>query len=110
MTNLMGTEPDKLRLKYITSEMQGLRDVITYLYGGNQGAFTALMFIKGNYKQWPDILKWLKANQLHGQKLVEFFQNESPDGGGYHMGVTLILARLKGQKFNEDIIKIDQLI
>lgn len=114
MTNLnnkvMDQNPEQMKLKYVANELAGLRQVLTHLYDGQQGAFNALIFIKGNYKQWPEIFQWLKANKLYGKKLVEFFQNESPDGGGYHLGVTLILARINGQKHSENIIKIDQLI
>lgn len=102
--------PDQLKMKYKVNELQGLRDVIAYLYDGNQGAFNALYFIKSNYKQWPQIFVWLKRNKITGQKVVELFQNESPDGGGYHMGVTYILSRIKGHKKQIEGIKIDELM
>ena len=91
-------------------EINGLRKVIEYLWDGNQEAFNALYFIKANYKEWQGIIKWLKDNNLRGQALADMFKNESPDGGGYHLGVTLILSRMKGQKTGTTHIKINDLI
>lgn len=99
----------EMQLKYMTGELAGLRTVVAYLYDGNLKAMQALIFLK-QYKQWPEMFIWLKNNQLTGKKLVEFFQNESPDGGGYHMGATLIISRLDGMKHQERIIKIDELV
>lgn len=110
MTRIENTPPDQLRLKYITNELQGMRKILDYLYDGEQGAFNAMFFIKSNYKEWDKIIMWLFKNQLKGKRMVEFFQNESPDGGGYHMGVTLILSRIKGQKNFEQTIKLDELL
>jgi hypothetical protein len=92
------------------NNLEGLKKIITYLYDGEQEAFNILYFIKANYKDWPLIIKWLKDNKLKGKKLVEAFQNESPDGGGYHMGVTLILSRIKGMKHRTEGIKVDELL
>lgn len=100
---------EAFKMQALEKELRGLREVVTYLYDGNQEAFNAIYFIKSNYKEWDKILLWLKNNKLHGQKLVEFFQNESPDGGGYHLGVTLILSRIKGQKNFLQTIKLDEL-
>lgn len=97
-------------LKFVQGELEGLRKVIEYLWDGNNEAFAALLFLKSNYKEWPAMIKWLKDNNLKGKRLVEFFQNESPDGGGYHMGATIILSRLKGHKARVENIKIDELI
>lgn len=98
------------QMAQVTGELEGLRKVITYLWDGDNDAFQAILFIKSNYKQWPQMLMWLKANKLIGKKLVEFFQNESPDGGGYHMGATLIISRLEGMKHQERMIKINELM
>ena len=103
-------ENESLRMKYVVGELQGLRKVIEYLWQGDQNAFNALLFIKSNYKRWPEVIHWLKANNLRGKRLAEMFQNASPDGGGYHLGVEYILARIDGKKFSVDGIKIDQLI
>lgn len=106
MNKIMNTSPTA----FIESELKGLRQVVSYLYDGEQGAFNALIFIKGNYKEWPAILQWLKRNNIYGKKLIQFFQNESTiDGGGYHMGVTYILSRLKGHKHEIVGIKGDEL-
>ena len=110
MNKLMNTDPNTLQMKYIEGELKGLRQVVSYLYDGNQEAFNALIFIKGNYKQWAEMLQWLKRNNLKGQRLVDFFKNQSPDGGGFHMGAIHIISRLDGLKHNERNIKINELI
>lgn len=92
------------------SELEGLKKVVEYLWDGNQEAFNALYFIKSNYKEWASILKWLKDNNLRGQRLADLFKNESPDGGGYHLGVTLILSRMKGHKNGTVSVKVNELI
>lgn len=98
------------KLKFIAGELAGLRTVLTHLWDNEPQAFAALYFIKNNYKQWPDILRWLKRNDLRGKKLVEFFQNESADGGGYHLGVMHILSRLDGHKHEVKNVKADVLL
>jgi hypothetical protein len=98
------------RLKYLAKELEGLRKVVSYLWDGNQEAFNAIYFLKANYKEWSNMLRWLRENQIYGQKLADFFKNESPDGGGYHLGATLILSRLKGHKFQEVTIKAGELL
>lgn len=95
----------KQRLKYVA----GFKKTLDYLYDGEPLTVMPLLFIQQNYKQWRDIFNWLVKNEIRGKKLVEFFQNESPDGGGVHMGVTHILSRLKGHKFSEVGIKSDEL-
>lgn len=88
-----------MQLNKFESELQGLRLVFEYLYDGNQEALNALIHIKGNYKQWPEVLKWFKDNKIKGQALADFFKNESDDtGGGYLMGMTVVLSRLDGKK------------
>ena len=86
------------------------RSLIDYLWAGEQGAFNAIYFLVGHYKEWEEMLVWLGRNRISGKSLVELFQNESPDGGGYHMGATYILSRLKGLKHGLEGIKIDELI
>ena len=114
MNQIMNTNPKEVQMKYIAGELQGLRMVISHLMGEDEKyrvpAFNAIYFIKSNYKQWPDMIRWMKANKLVGQKLVEFFQNESPDGGGYHMGAIHIVNRLEARKLNERDILITELI
>jgi len=107
---LLAMNPEKLQMKFVAGELAGLRKVIEFLWDGNQEAFNALYFIKSNYKEWPSMMQWLKANQLKGQALADMFKNESPDGGGYHMGATYILSRLKGIKHGTKTIKIDELL
>lgn len=98
------------QMQQVAGELIGLRKVLAYLYDENPEAFKILLYIKQTYKQWPDMIRWLKHNQLYGQRLVEFFQNESPDGGGYLMGCLTILSRLKGNKHRIDNIKADELL
>ena len=74
------------------------RGNIEYLWAGEQEAFNALYFIIENYKEWEGMVSWMCQNNLTGKKLVQMFQNESPDGGGYHMGAMYILSRMKGSK------------
>ena len=106
---LINTPPNELKMKYVANELKGLRKILEYLYDGYQPAFAPLHFIKSNYKEWDLIILWLKNNQVKGKSLVEFFQNESPDGGGYHMGVTLILSRIKGHNKYDVTVKLDEL-
>lgn len=110
MLGAMQMDPKEMQMKFVAGELQGLRQVISYLWDGNQEAFSILYFLKSNYKEWPAMIKWLKDNNLKGQRLVEMFQNESPDGGGYHMGATFILSRLKGFKHGTVGIKGDELL
>lgn len=111
-TNMLHTKEhaEKMQMRFVAGELEGLRKVIEYLWAGNQEAFNALYFIKSNYKQWPQMITWLKDNQLRGQALADMFKNESPDGGGYHMGATYILSRLKGMKHGTVGIKADELL
>ncbi len=98
-------------LQHQINQTQGLRKVLEYLCDGNQEAFGILYYIKGNFKEWDAIIKWLKDNKITGQKLVDFFKNESDEtGGGYLLGVTTILSRLKGHKHLIKGIKADELI
>jgi len=107
--NLLDKNPNELKMKFVAGELKGLREVLAYLYDGEQEAFSCLLFIKSNYKQWDEIIKWLKDNKIRGKKLVELMQNESPDGGGYHMGVTKIISMMEGIKFNTRTLKISEL-
>lgn len=99
-------------MQTIQNEMQkifAVRRAFEWLCDGNAEAAAALIFIKGNYKQWADIMTWLKMNRLRGQALADLFKNESPDGGGYHLGVTYILSRMKGFKNHTVAVKVNEL-
>lgn len=106
----MNLSPSEMQMRFVTGELQGLRAVISYLWDGNMEAFNILTFIKGNYREWPAMVMYMKANHLRGEKLVQAFKNESPDGGGYHMAATFILSRIKGLKTGTTSVKIDELI
>ena len=108
--NPMNEDPKALQMRYVTGELQGLRHVISYLWDQNNEAFAAILFVKSNYTRWPEMIQWMKNNGLKGQTLVDFFKNESPDGGGYHMGATFILSRLKGHKTGTVGVKADELL
>ena len=95
--------------KGFKNTFKGFRKTLDYLYDGEPLAVMPLLFIKNNYVVWPDIFNWLVKNEIKGKKLVDFFANESPDGGGVHLGVTHILSRLKGHKHNTVGIKGDEL-
>ena len=90
-------------------EKIALKKILSYLMDGNRKAFFALYFIKANYKEWPAMIIWLKRNNIRGQKLVEFFENESKDGGGYHSGATKILSMIDGLKHRTRMVKGDEL-
>jgi hypothetical protein len=96
-------------LQKYQKQINAVRAAFEWLADGNKEAAAALIFIKGNYKQSADIMTWLKVNRIRGQALADLFKNESPDGGGYHMGVTYILSRMKGYKNSLETVKIDEL-
>lgn len=75
-----------------------LRTVLDALYDGNEATTPILINIQYSYKRAHHIFLWLVRNQLRGQKLVDFFRNESGDldGGGLLSGVTKILNSLDG--------------
>ena len=109
--NMLGVLKNKEnQMRYVAGEVQGLRVIISYLWDGNQEAFNILYFLKSNYKEWPKMILWLRQNNLKGKALVDMFKNESPDGGGYHMGATYILSKLKGIKFGTTMVKVDELL
>ena len=91
-------------------ENEDLRRVISFLWDGNNEAFAALHFIKSNYQEWPLMIKWLKDNKITGQKLADLFKNESPDGGGFHMGALYIISRIRGHRHEISDIKVSDLI
>lgn len=110
MNNILKKSPQTLH-DHMMKELDALKKIVSYLWDGNNEAFHAIHFIKGNYKEWPAMLVWLKRNDIKGQKLVDFFKNESTDdGGGYHMGATYILSKIKGHKNVIVGVKIDELI
>ena len=106
---IIDTKPDNLKLRYVQNELRGLRKVFEHVCAGDEKAAHILIYLKSNYKEWDKMVLWLKQNNLRGKKLVEFFQNESPDGGGYLLGATYILNKLDGKKNFQDAIKVDRL-
>jgi hypothetical protein len=93
-----------------TNQVIILKKAFDLLADGDTKAASILIFLKGNYKEWQAMFIWLRKNNIRGKKLVELFQNESPDGGGYHMGATYILSRIKGHKHEIVGIKADELL
>lgn len=89
-------QPKEVKMKL--RRLVACRKLIEFLWGGNNEAFNALYYIIETYKNWEEYLNWLSKNKLTGKKLIEFFQNESPDGGGYLMGISFVASRLDGNK------------
>ena len=100
----------KGELQKMQAELNAVKRAFEWLCDGDKDAAAILIFIKGNYKQWADILTWLKMNKKRGKGIVELFQNASPDGGGYHMGAEYILSRIKGNKNSIETVKINELL
>jgi len=105
----------KNQIQNLTSSMLNnpnsikFRKTLEYIFDGDPNAVAPLLFIVENYKRYPDMLNWLVKNGIKGKKFIELFQNESPDGGGYHLGATYILSRVKGHKHGIVGIKADEL-
>lgn len=108
MNNIMNSK--EFQMKTVSGELEGLRKIFEWLADGDQEAANALIFMKSQYATWPKMVLWLKTSELRGKRLVEFFQNESPDGGGYHMGIEFLDSRIKGHKHNIAGIKVDELL
>jgi len=86
-------------------EATRLRVMVDYLYDGAYGTHAILMYIRANFHQWYQMTEWLYKNRIKGRKLVEFFQNESPDGGGYLNGCAKILRALSNQEIKADVLR-----
>ena len=86
-----------------------LKMTLDYLYDGNPQTVAPLYFVVNNYKRHIKMLNWLVKNEIRGNKLVDFFKNESPDGGGYHCGASLILSRMDGVKYNVNMVIANEL-
>jgi len=100
--DLYNTAPDNLPKEHFRNinhpEHAALKKIVSYLWDGEQAAFNFLFYMTKTYKQWPEMLIYLKNNKIRGKKITELMQNESPDGGGYLLGCTWILNRIKGDK------------
>jgi hypothetical protein len=96
-------------IKTQLEQLNQVRNFVDRLYDGELEAFNILYYIKQNYKEWALMFRWLEKNDLRGKKLIDFFKHESPDNGGYLMGCTLILSRIKGHKNTLVGVKIDEL-
>lgn len=105
MTNIL----EMKNRKVVNSAILGFKKTLDYLYDGEPKTAFPLLWVCNTYKEWPAMLNWLVKNEMRGKKLVEFFGNESPDGGGFHSGATLILSRIKGHKYHLKNIKADEL-
>jgi hypothetical protein len=83
-----------------------LRHVLDFLYDGVPGTAMPLLQCR-NFKQEHEIYLWLYHNQIKGQKLVEFFKNESKseDGTGYLNAINEILKRITREKNRKANIK-----
>ena len=87
--------------------LKNMRRVFEYISDGEVEAANILIYIKSTYAEWEKMILWIKKNDLRGKKLIDFFKNESDEsGGGYLLGCTLILSRIKGHKNNLVGVKI----
>jgi hypothetical protein len=98
-----------LTIKSELEKLNQVRNFVAELMDGNNEAFAIIYYIKCNYKEWAKMLRWLESNNLKGQLLVDCFKHESPDNGGYLLGCTHILSRIKGNKTGLIGVKIDEL-
>lgn len=87
-----------------------MRKIFEYLSDGEVEAANILIYIKSSYHEWEKMILWLKRNNIRGKNLINFFKNESDEsGGGYLLGCTLILSRIKGHKDTLIGVKINDL-
>ena len=86
-----------------------LRKVLDFLYDGNLDTHRYLYFINSHFKRAHKMFLWLCRNDLKGKKLVEFFQNQSPDGGGYICGCATIISRMDGKKYSIEYVNAQEL-
>lgn len=91
------------------AKIQQVRKAFEYIADGSAEAAGILIYIKGTYKQWAEVMIWLRKNNIRGEKLAQLFQNESPDGGGYLLGMSYILSRMKGHKSHTVGVKANEL-
>lgn len=95
--------------------MQGLpvdqlRSVLDKLYDGVPATAIWLTQIrsfygkKKNLHREHSVYMWLIKNQLTGQRLVDFFENEE----GFLNGMNIIVNRIEGRKLTLTRIKLDE--
>lgn len=85
------------------------RTIYHYLFDGDPGTHHYLSYIAKTFKRADRMLLWLVKNKLRGKKLIEFFQNESVDGGGYLCGCATIISRMDGRKYSMEHVKLWEL-
>ena len=97
-------------MKEQLEQIKNLKIIFDLVSDGNTEAANILIYIKSNYRNFGPMILWLKRNNIRGQRLVDFFKNESDEtGGGYLLGCTLILSRLDGHKDTLKSVKITDL-
>ena len=99
---LLNIHPDQL-----TENLDPIRlkRTLDYLYDGEMETWAPLTYINGNFIRAHRIFLWLVRNKIKGKELVDFFKNESSDGGGYLCGVAYIISRMDGAKYSIDYVK-----
>lgn len=75
----------------------GYRQTLTYLWDDNVGTIFYLQQVQ-LYKRWREIFNWLVTNKLNGQRLVDFFKNETDREKGVLVGITFIINKIEGHK------------
>jgi len=73
----------------------GMKKTLLYLWDGNNETTFYIAPIN-EYKREVDILNWLVKNEIKGQKLIDFFKNETDREKGILIGVTYIINKLEG--------------
>ena len=86
-----------------------LRVLLDFLYDGCERAIFPLYYINSNFRRAHRIFLWMARNNLRGTKLLNFFKNESPDGGGFLPGVAYILSRIDGKKYTIEYVNAKEL-
>ena len=80
-----------------------------YLWDGKLEVLHKLRQLK-QFKRYPEILSWLTRNQMQGQKLLDFFNEESGDETkGVLQGVRTIYNYIDNEKFNRDALTLKEL-
>lgn len=86
-----------------------IRKVLDFLYDGVPATHQYLIFIDSTFIRAHKMFLWMVRNELKGKKLVEFFQNESPDGGGHICGCATIISRMDGRKYSINYVNAVEL-
>jgi len=73
------------------------KHTLSYLWDDVLGTIWYMQQIQ-LYKKDLHIFNWLVVNELRGQKLIDFFKNETDRERGVLVGITFIINKLEGHK------------